>query len=92
MWFAALGSYETNPWLARFLTRLLEGSPAVLRLLRRNPFPDYPPRFVRAVMYDYRFAMRAERKITRAWWRRERRGLYSPAMELADTVVRHDGD
>ena len=86
MWFAALGSYENNPWFMRFLNQLLEGSPAVLGLLKRNPFPEHPPNFVRGVMYDYRFATPAERKVTQAWWRRERRGLYCPAMELADTT------
>jgi len=55
MWFAALGSYQRTPWVAGFLRRILEGSPAVLNLLDRNPFPDKPPRFVRALLYDYRF-------------------------------------
>src|SRR5439155_421489 len=33
MWFAALESCEENPWLVSFLGRLLQGEPAVLRLL-----------------------------------------------------------
>jgi hypothetical protein len=55
MWFAALGTCEENPWFVAFLDRLLEGSPAVERLLLRNPFPKHPPRYIRAVLYDYRF-------------------------------------
>ena len=82
MWFAALGYYPNNPWLRRFLMRLLEGSPPVLSLLRTNPFPHIPPRFVRAVFYDYRFTNRQQRAATGAWWRREARGLYSPILEL----------
>ena len=82
MWFAALGYYPNNPWLRRFLMRLLEGSPAVLSLLKSNPFPHIPPRFVRAVFYDYRFTNRQQRAATGAWWRREARGLYSPILEL----------
>ena len=27
MWFAALGDYQSNPWILRFMMRLLEGSP-----------------------------------------------------------------
>jgi len=81
MWFAALGYYPNHPWFGRFLRRLLEGSPAVLGLLRTNPFPDKPPRLVRGVLYDYRFTSRAQRRTTRAWWRRERRGSYSPVFE-----------
>jgi hypothetical protein len=78
MWFAAIGWYPNHPWFERFLERLLEGSPAVLALLAGNPFPGSPPREVRAVVYDYRFTTRAERRATGAWWRRERRELYCP--------------
>ncbi len=80
MWFAALGTYEENPWLIRFLQRLLEGSPDVRRLLARDPFPAGPPRYIRAVVYDYRFTTPAERARTGAWWRREPRGLYCPVL------------
>lgn len=81
MWFAALGSYDENPWFGRFLARLLEGSPDVLSLLASNPFPGAPPRFVRARLYDYRFTGAAERRRTGAWWRRVELGTYSPPME-----------
>ena len=82
MWFAALGHYEYNPWFSRFLICLLEGSPAVLSLLKTNPFPGAPPRYVRAVLYDYRFTDRAQRRESGAWWKRERRGWYCPIVEL----------
>jgi hypothetical protein len=81
MWFAALGTCEENPWFLAFLDRLLEGSPAVERLLLRNPFPSHPPRYIRAVLYDYRFTDSAARRATGAWWRREARGLYCPTLE-----------
>jgi hypothetical protein len=80
MWFAALGRYEENPWLVRLVGRLLEGSPEVLALLAGNPFPDHPPRFVRAALFDYRFTNFDERRRTGAWWRREAKGLYLPAL------------
>jgi predicted DCC family thiol-disulfide oxidoreductase YuxK len=80
MWFAALGNYQENPWLIRFLQKLLEGSPDVVRLLARNPFPTRPPRYVRAVLYDYRFTTAAERARSGAWWRRELKGLYCPVL------------
>jgi hypothetical protein len=82
MWFAALGHYEYNPWFNQFLFRLLEGSSPVLALLRINPFPNAPPRYIRAVLYHYRFTNRGERRATGAWWQRERRGQYSPTAEL----------
>jgi hypothetical protein len=82
MWFAALGTYEQNPWLLNFCARLLEGSPEVLSLLKRNPFPDAPPRYIRAVVYDYHFADFATRRQTGAWWRRELTGEYMPIVSL----------
>jgi len=70
MWFAALGGPNDSPWLFSFMQRLAEGSPDVLNLLADNPFPDHPPQYVRAVMYDYQFTNRFERAATGAWWRR----------------------
>ena len=82
MWFAALGSFETTPWFRNLLIRLLQGSPPVLRLFARNPFPDHPPRFVRALLYDYRFTTPEERRRTGAWWSRRLDGPYSPVASL----------
>ena len=84
MWFAALGTYRRNPWLVNFCVRLLQGSPQVLGLLERNPFPDAPPRYIRAVAYDYRFTDLATRRKTGAWWRRQEKGAYLPAFSLDD--------
>jgi len=84
MWFAALSSYPKTPWFHRFLLRLLANSPDVLALLGKNPFPDKPPRFIRAAVYEYRFTDFARNRATGAWWRRERRGLYSPVLSLRD--------
>jgi lipase maturation factor 1 len=80
MWFAALDTCEENPWLANFLARLLQGEPSVLHLIRSNPFPAGPPRFVRALLYDYHFADHETRRRTGAWWRRELLGLYCPVV------------
>jgi predicted DCC family thiol-disulfide oxidoreductase YuxK len=82
MWFAALGNYQADPWILDFLTRLLEGQAEVLRLLGHNPFPDAPPRYVRALVYDYRFATPAERRASGDWWKREFRKSYVPQVSL----------
>ena len=82
MWFAALGGYDQNPWFVAFMRRLLQGSPEVTALLRRSPFPDHPPRYVRAVLYLYRFTDLAERRATGHWWKREPQSLYLPAVSL----------
>jgi hypothetical protein len=82
MWFAALGSYRTNPWVVNFAVRLLDGSPSVATLLANNPFPQRPPRFVRATVYRYTFTDFEARRRTGAWWKREPRGQYLPAVGL----------
>ena len=82
MWFAALSNYQANPWFVNFAVRLLEGSPDVLALVARNPFPSAPPRYVRARVYDYRFTNFAERRATGDWWRRELKGEYLPVVSL----------
>jgi lipase maturation factor 1 len=84
MWFAALGDFQQNPWFADFCQRLLQGSPEVLALLAKNPFPDRPPRYVRAELYDYRFTTPAERRATGAWWKREFIGEYLPPISLRE--------
>ena len=80
MWFAALGDSRANPWLMSTMERLREGSPEVLGLLATNPFPGRPPRYVRAVLYDYNFTNAEERRSSGAWWKRELRGLYAPVL------------
>jgi predicted DCC family thiol-disulfide oxidoreductase YuxK len=84
MWFAALGDADASPWFARLLERLLQGSPDVLALLAGNPFPDHPPRYVRAELYAYRFADPALRRRTGDWWVREPIGPYFAPVTLGD--------
>jgi hypothetical protein len=82
MWFAALGNYRQNPWFVSLLERLLRNTPEVTRLLAHNPFPENPPRYIRARVYEYRFTTRVEHRATGAWWRREESGEYLPAISL----------
>jgi predicted DCC family thiol-disulfide oxidoreductase YuxK len=84
MWFAALGSPRENLWIVGLIRRLLEGSPPVLALLDSNPFTDGPPKYVRAQLYDYRFADRGTHAVTGQWWVRRPQGLYFPEISLAD--------
>ena len=82
MWFAALGSYRGEPWFASLMFRLLQGSPEVLALFASNPFPNAPPRYVRALVYDYYLTDWAERHPQGKWWRRELQGMYFPVATL----------
>jgi len=81
MWFAALSEWRSQTWFMNFLVRLLEGSRPVLGLLANDPFADSPPRFVRALVWDYHFTTAAERSATGAWWKRNRLGPYCPVLE-----------
>ena len=82
MWFAALGNYQSNPWFLQFVVRLLQGSPPVLKLLEKNPFPDRPPRYIRALLYDYSFTDIATLRRTGEWWQRKLIGTYLPESGL----------
>jgi hypothetical protein len=81
MWFAALDDPRRLPWFWRFLERLLQNEPTVMPLLKRNPFPDKPPIYVRAQFYDYTFA-KSEERSEGQWWDRQLLGLYFPAVHL----------
>jgi hypothetical protein len=78
MWFAALGNYQSNRWFVSFMLRLLQGEPSVVRLLRYNPFPNGPPKYIRARAYQYHFTKFGQP----GWWTREEHGLYFPAVSL----------
>jgi predicted DCC family thiol-disulfide oxidoreductase YuxK len=82
MWFAALEGHERSAWYRNFCVRLLQGSPDVMALLARNPFPNGPPRYVRGTLYRYRLTDAATWRARRTWWTREPLGEYSPAISL----------
>lgn len=84
MWFGALGSYRENLWFVRLMVCLLHGNREVTQLFAVNPFPDNPPRFVRARFYRYRFTTTEERRQSGAWWKRQELGEYFPAVSLQD--------
>jgi predicted DCC family thiol-disulfide oxidoreductase YuxK len=81
MWFAALEDPRRLRWFTSFLKALLENQPTVLALMESNPFPDQPPRYVRAQFYDYRFSDSAE-KASGRWWHRHLLGIYYPEASL----------
>jgi predicted DCC family thiol-disulfide oxidoreductase YuxK len=85
MWFAALNPNYREPWFMNFATRLLQGSPEVLTLLEKNPFPAAPPRSIRACLYEYHFTDSAMRRADGSWWRREFKGFYCPPISLRAT-------
>jgi hypothetical protein len=77
LWFASLGPWEQSSWVVLAQQRLLENSPSVLRLFRRNPFASGPPALVRTVRWQYWFTDLATKRRTGAWWRRRELGPFT---------------
>jgi hypothetical protein len=82
LWFASLGDWRQNDLVPATEMRLLTNAPDVLGLFRSNPFPRSPPRFTRAVLWQYWFTSREEKRRTGDWWRRQWLGLYAPELTL----------
>jgi len=80
LWFASLDNWQQNRFVVFAEERLLTGSPSVLELFAGNPFPNAPPMQLRAVVWQYWFSDRDEKR-QGIWWRRELIGLYAPALE-----------
>jgi hypothetical protein len=82
IWFAAMSSPLQYPWTLHLIAKLLRNDPAALALLDGNPFPDAPPRYIRAVLYRYQFAPPGNPR--HAWWDRERIGIWIPPLAADD--------
>jgi len=87
MWFAGLtGSYNQHPWLLHMVAKLLAGDRAFLKLLGHNPFPDHPPRYVRAHLYHYRFTTPSEASQTGRCWVGTYLREYLPPLSLEEPM------
>jgi hypothetical protein len=80
LWFASLGDWHQNEIVPITEERLLENDKDVLGLFRSNPFPQTPPRYIRAMLWQYWFTTREEKRATGNWWRRELLGMYAPEL------------
>jgi hypothetical protein len=81
LWFASLSDWRSDPIVPRTEERLLAGSRDVLDLFAANPFPQSPPRIVRAVIWQYWFSSREQKHTQGIWWTRQLLGLYSPTLQ-----------
>jgi hypothetical protein len=69
-------------WFIRFMMKLLANDEAILKLLRKNPFEERPPTWVRASFYQYHFTTKEEKKKTGHVWKREYLGEFCPPIHL----------
>jgi hypothetical protein len=84
MWFAAMSTPDQYPWTLHLIWKLLHGDPGALSLFGGNPFPDHPPRFVRATLYRYRFAPPGDPH----YWTRESLGPWIGPLAADDRRLR----
>jgi hypothetical protein len=82
MWFASMGSPDQYPWTLNLVWKLLHNNPEAVGLFGSSPFPDAPPKYIRAVLYRYKFAEAGNPQ--GLWWNRERIGIWLPAMSAQD--------
>jgi hypothetical protein len=87
LWFAAMSRIEREPWLVGLVVKLLRGDADVKPLLAVDPFPEAPPRFMRATLWRYEFNRPGDGDP--AWWRRTRIGEYLRPIALDDPALAH---
>lgn len=93
MWFEGIyaeagfnygGQYRYSPWFINFLQKLLLADKDTLTLIKRSPFDDKKPKFIRALVYHYQFTSPEERKKTKAVWKRKFIDTYFPPVSEND--------
>jgi hypothetical protein len=85
MWFAGFGSPRNQPWIVHLTYKLLKGERGVMGLFANDPFPDRPPRLVRASLYRYEFTRPGDG--SGAWWRRTYVREYLKPLSLGDPAL-----
>ena len=82
MWFAALDPAGNEHWLRVLITKILKGSPSVVRLVGENPFGGERPRYARLAIYRYDFTPPDNRTMTGNWWHRQLMGYLTESVSL----------
>jgi len=86
MWFASMASPEQYPWTVHLVWKLLHNDPGALSLFGGNPFPNRPPRYIRATLYRYRFAPPGNPE--GRWWNRDVLGSWLPPLSVDDPQLK----
>lgn len=84
IWFAAMSTPDQYPWTLHLIWKLLHNDRPTLDLLANDPFPDKPPRWIRAQLYRYEFAPPGNP--AHAWWTRELVGPWIPPLSTENPV------
>ncbi len=105
MWFAALGTYQHNPWLINFISKLLDGCEAVTQLLDEPELTEGDDTLlaIRANLYSYDFTrmdtewnrkipgitLLSEQNRQDQWWSRHFSREYLPAIEAGNVSLQN---
>ena len=84
LWFAAMGDLRSSPWFLRMSHQILKGEEDVLDLIGHDPFDGKPPRYLRAVIYEYEFATIGDRWKRGRWWKQGVAEPFMPMVSLQD--------
>ncbi|MGD0815835.1 MAG: lipase maturation factor family protein [Verrucomicrobiota bacterium] len=82
MWFASMSTPGEYPWTLHLVWKLLRNDPGALSLFGGTPFPQKPPRYIRAVLYRYQFAPSGNPEHN--WWKREELSIWLPPLSAND--------
>ena len=82
MWFAAMATPDEYPWTVHLIWKLLHNDSGALSLFADNPFPQNPPHYIRAVLYQYEFVNPSHSN--GEWWSRKQLGLWLPPLDQND--------
>jgi len=82
MWFAAMSTPDQYPWTYNLVWKLLHNDPDAIGLFAGNPFPGKPPRFIKAVLYRYKFAKPGNPQ--GLYWTVEEIGDWMPVLSADD--------
>lgn len=85
MWFASMATPEEYPWTYNLVWKLLHNDRIAIGLFGSNPFQGKAPRYVRAVLYRYKFAPPNTHGI---YWSREKLSIWISPSSADDTVLR----
>ncbi|MCB9784748.1 MAG: lipase maturation factor family protein [Candidatus Omnitrophica bacterium] len=86
IWFAAMSTPSRHPWLIHFMWKLLQNDESAVGLIAHNPFPDKPPKAIRAELYQYEFAPLDQPD--GAIWNRKRVGTWFPQFTLDNGQIK----
>ena len=87
IWFAAMQSFQHNPWLIHLVAKLLAGDDVVKPLLQESEKLKKQPYFIRGELYKYSFSEPGHAGAS--WWNRERVAVYFPPLSLGNSELQN---